>query len=78
MAWIKIRVSDYRDCLLIPETVYENMFKNCKDIVVVEDSKPISEVVEETKLEEVIDNGLSESGLNEVRHNRKSTKKVVD
>ena len=76
MAWIKMQ--DIKGRIInVPQGVYDNFYAHQDGFSIVQESKPssVSEKKEKTK-EEVVDNGIQESKLNENSGARKSTKKA--
>lgn len=76
MAWIKMQ--DIKGRIInVPQGVYNNFYAHQDGFSIVQESKPssVSEKKEKTK-EEVVDNGIQESKLNENSGARKSTKKT--
>ena len=75
MAWVKVK-SKTGNILTMPESVYEGMYKDNEFYSLITEPKPSPEIKKETQ-EEVVDNGVQKSQLNENSTYRKSTKKAV-
>lgn len=76
MAWIKMQ--DIKGRIInVPQGVYNNFYAHQDGFSIVQESKPssVSEKKEKNK-EEVVDNGIQESKLNENSGARKSPKKA--
>lgn len=73
MAWVKIKSSDGE--FLVPESLYDTLYKNMEAFSLVEESKP--PINSNNVVEVKNDTNVQKSIGDERNPNRKSTKKII-